>query len=66
MIIIFGYFISLIWLKLEAKNYINSSILKIAVGIIIMGSGFIFMFFASLKLIPMENRVCTGLFLLIL
>ena len=49
MIIIFGYFISLIWLKLEEKNYINSSILKIAVGIIIMGSGFIFMFFASVE-----------------
>ena len=49
MIIIFGYFISLIWLKLEAKNYINSSILKIAIGIMIMGSGFIFMFFASVE-----------------
>jgi len=49
MIIIFGYFISLLWLKLEAKNYINSSILKIAIGIMIMGSGFIFMFFASIE-----------------
>ena len=49
MIIIFGYFISLIWLKLEEKNFISSSILKIAVGIIIMGSGFIFMFFASVE-----------------
>ena len=49
MIIILGFFIAFIWLKLEQKNYINSSIIKIAVGIIIMGSGFVFMFLASME-----------------
>ena len=49
MIILLGFYISMFWYILEKKKIINSSILKIAIGIIIMGLGFIFMFFASLE-----------------
>ena len=49
MIITLGFYVSLFWYYLELKKIVNSSILKIAIGIIIMGLGFIFMFFASLE-----------------
>lgn len=49
MIIFLGFYVSLFWLFLENKKIVNSSIVKIAVGIIIMGLGFIFMFFAALE-----------------
>ena len=49
MIIALGFYVSLFWYKLELKKIVSSSIIKIAVGIIIMGLGFVFMFFASLE-----------------
>ena len=49
MIITLGFYVSLFWYYLELKKIVNSSIIKIAIGIIIMGLGFIFMFFASLE-----------------
>ena len=49
MIIFCGFYVSLFWLFLEKKKMLSSSIFKIAVGIIIMGLGFIFMFFASVE-----------------
>ena len=47
LIILLGFYISSFWLFMRRKNLINSSIVKIAVGIIIMGLGFVFMIFAS-------------------
>ncbi len=49
MIMILGFYVSTFWYFLEKKRIVNSSIFKIAIGIIIMGLGFIFMFFASLQ-----------------
>ena len=49
MIILLGFFVSFFWIMIERKKYINSSIMKIAIGIMIMGSGFIFMYFASVE-----------------
>jgi len=49
MIILLGFFVSFFWIIIERKKYINSSIMKIAIGIMIMGSGFIFMYFASVE-----------------
>ncbi len=49
MIICLGFYVSLFWYFLEKKKIVNSSIFKIAVGIIIMGLGFIFMYFASVQ-----------------
>ncbi len=47
LIIFLGFYVSLFWYLIEKKKKFNSSIFKMAVGIIIMGLGFIFMFFAS-------------------
>jgi POT family proton-dependent oligopeptide transporter len=47
MIILLGFYVSMFWYFLAEKKIINSSIIKIAIGIIIMGLGFIFMFLAS-------------------
>ena len=47
MIIIFGFYVSAFWIFLRKKNIISSSLFKISVGIIIMGLGFVFMYFAS-------------------
>ena len=49
LIIFLGFYVSLFWYLIEKKKKLNSSIFKIAVGIIIMGLGFIFMFFASIE-----------------
>jgi len=49
MIILLGFFVSFFWIIVEKKKYINSSIIKIAIGIMIMGSGFIFMYYASVE-----------------
>ncbi len=49
MIITLGFYVSLFWYYLELKKIVSSSIIKIATGIIIMGLGFVFMFFASLE-----------------
>ncbi|MEE2694808.1 MAG: peptide MFS transporter [Pseudomonadota bacterium] len=49
LIILLGFYVSMFWYFLEKKNIISSSIFKIATGIIIMGLGFIFMFFASIE-----------------
>ena len=40
---------SLFWYFLEKKKIVSSSIFKIATGIIVMGLGFVFMYFASLQ-----------------
>ena len=63
MIILFGFKVSSLWYFLEKKKLINSSILKISVGIIIMGLGFIFMFFASIQF---ENEGRSSMYWLIL
>ena len=47
MIIIFGLPISSFWLKLKKQGYETSSIFKMIIGLAIMGTGFIFMYFAS-------------------
>ena len=47
LIILLGFYISSFWLYMRKKNVVSSSIVKIAIGIIIMGLGFIFMIFAS-------------------
>ena len=47
LIIILGYSISELWIYLKKRGIICSSILKIAIGLIIMGLGFVFMTFAS-------------------
>ena len=49
LIIILGIPISTIWLKLNQKRKRFSSLFKMTTGIMIMGLGFIFMFFASLE-----------------
>ena len=49
LIIILGFYVSLFWLFLERNKIISSSIIKIAVGIIIMGLGFVFMYLAALE-----------------
>ena len=49
LIILLGLYISGFWLFLQKKKIISSSIFKIAIGIIVMGLGFIFMFFASVE-----------------
>ncbi len=49
MIILLGFFVSFFWIIVERKKYMNSSIMKIAIGIMIMGSGFIFMYYASVE-----------------
>lgn len=47
LIIIFGIPISSFWLMLKKKGHASSSILKMILGLAIMGTGFIFMYFAS-------------------
>ena len=49
MIICLGFYVSLFWYFLEKKKIVSSSIFKIATGIIVMGLGFVFMYFASLQ-----------------
>ncbi|MAW02016.1 MAG: MFS transporter [Candidatus Pelagibacter sp.] len=49
LIILLGIFISKFWIKVASNNSQISSIFKMLTGLIIMGSGFIFMFFASLE-----------------
>ena len=49
MIILLGFQISAFWVFLAKKKIISSSLFKISVGIIIMGLGFVFMYFASLE-----------------
>ena len=49
MIIFLGFYVSLFWYFIEKKTLISSSMFKIATGIIIMGLGFVFMFFASIE-----------------
>ncbi len=49
MIIFLGFYVSLFWYFIEKKKLISSSMFKIATGIIIMGLGFVFMFFASIE-----------------
>jgi len=49
MIILLGFYISYFWLIVQKKKIVSSSIFKIAIGLIIMGIGFVFMFFASIE-----------------
>ena len=42
-------YISYFWLIVQKKKIVSSSIFKIAIGLIIMGIGFVFMFFASIE-----------------
>lgn len=49
LIILLGFFVSFFWIIVEKKKIINSSMMKIAIGIMIMGSGFIFMYYASVE-----------------
>ncbi len=48
-IIIFGLIVANFWAKRKLKNKEASSIFKMAIGVIIMGLGFIFMVFAALQ-----------------
>jgi len=48
MIILFGFFVSSFWLLFKGKVY-ASSLSKIVIGLIVMGIGFVFMFFASIE-----------------
>jgi len=48
-IIIFATFIASIWAKRKLKNKEASSLFKMALGIIIMGFGFLFMVFAAME-----------------
>ena len=48
-IIIFGVIVANFWAKRKLKSKEASSIFKMAIGVIIMGLGFIFMVFASLQ-----------------
>ena len=49
LIVILGYSVSAFWVYMKKKSLVSSSIIKIGVGISIMGLGFIFMFFASVE-----------------
>ena len=49
LIILLGVPISSLWIKCQNNGIKISSLLKMIIGIIIMGLGFIFMFFASLE-----------------
>ena len=49
LIIILGVFISNFWINRKKLNKESSSLFKMLIGLIIMGSGFIFMTFASLE-----------------
>jgi POT family proton-dependent oligopeptide transporter len=48
-IISFGVIVANFWAKRKLKNKEASSIFKMAIGVIIMGLGFVFMVFASLQ-----------------
>lgn len=48
-IIIFATLVASVWAKLKLKGKEGSSIFKMAVGIIIMGFGFLFMVFAAME-----------------
>lgn len=48
-IIIFGVIVANIWAKRKLKSKEASSIFKMAIGVIIMGFGFVFMVFAALQ-----------------
>ncbi|AVR44319.1 MFS transporter [Christiangramia fulva] len=48
-IIIFGLIVANYWAKRKLKNKEASSIFKMAIGVIIMGLGFVFMVFAALQ-----------------
>ncbi|SDK91723.1 proton-dependent oligopeptide transporter, POT family [Salinimicrobium catena] len=48
-IIIFGVIVANFWAKRKLKNKEASSIFKMAIGVIIMGLGFVFMVFASMQ-----------------
>ncbi len=49
LIIFLGFYVSSFWLLMKKKKILNSSIFKIAIGLIIMGGGFVFMYLASLE-----------------
>lgn len=49
LIILLGVPISSLWIKCQNNGIKISSLLKMIIGIIIMGLGFVFMFFASLE-----------------
>ncbi len=49
LIIFLGFYVSSFWLLMRKKKIFSSSIFKIAIGLIIMGMGFIFMYFASVE-----------------
>ena len=62
MIILLGFHISAFWIFMRRKKIISSSLFKISVGIIIMGLGFVFMYFAALESNILGNPRCIGLF----
>ena len=49
LIILLGFYVSAFWIFLSKKKLLCSSIFKISTGLIIMGTGFIFMYFASVE-----------------
>lgn len=63
-IIIFGTLVGGFWIWWQKKGYENSSLLKMAVGTIIMGAGFLFMAKASADVVEYGDRA--ALILLIL
>lgn len=62
-IIIFGVIVANFWAKRKLKSKEASSIFKMAIGVIIMGLGFIFMVFASLQF---EARGSSAMYWLVL
>ncbi|MGA9325341.1 MAG: oligopeptide:H+ symporter, partial [Salegentibacter sp.] len=55
-IIIFGVLVANFWAKRKLKNKEASSIFKMAIGVIIMGLGFIFMAMAAKEYVPFDSK----------
>ncbi|WP_037324732.1 peptide MFS transporter [Salinimicrobium terrae] len=55
-IIIFGVAVANFWAKRKLKNKEASSIFKMAIGVIIMGFGFVFMAMAAENYVPNETK----------
>jgi POT family proton-dependent oligopeptide transporter len=62
-IIIFGVVVANFWAKRKLKSKEASSIFKMAIGVIIMGLGFVFMVFASMEF---QNNGASAMYWLVL
>ncbi len=63
-IIIFGTLVGGFWIWWQKKGYENSSLLKMAVGTIIMGAGFLFMAKASADVVEYGDKAALMLLIL--